>query len=95
MVNLENAKNELQTILDNHHEWLLIYALGKSFPLQNSEIELEFKQNKLLFSYLDDKGFQTWRIVEHKFEADKIFLNLSRNFDKEREKIRLVPRILS
>lgn len=95
MVNKENSQNELQKLLDEHHEWLLIHALGRSFPLKNSEIELEFAQNKLLFSYLDDKGFQTWRIIDYKLEAGEIRLNLSRNFDKEREKIRLVPRILA
>ena len=95
MVNPENSKNALQKILDEHHEWLLIHALGRSFPLKNLEIELEFAQNKLLFSYLDDKGFQTWRIIDYKLEAGEIRLNLSRNFDKEREKIRLVPRILA
>ena len=95
MVNLENSQIELQKRLDEHHEWLLIHALGRSFPLENAEIELELSNNKLLFSYLDDKGFQTWRIVEYEFESGEIRLKLSRNFDKEREKIRLVPRILA
>ncbi len=92
MVNSEDSQIELQTLLNEHHEWLLIHALGRSFPLQNTEIEIEFAQNKLLFSYLDDKGFQTWRVNDFKFEAGEIRLNLSRNFRKEHEKIRLVPR---
>jgi len=95
MVNPENSQNEIQKLLDEHHEWLLIHALGRSFPLEKSEIEFEFLQNKLLFSYLDDKGFQTWRVVDFEFESGEIRLNLSRNFDKEREKIRLVPRVLA
>ena len=95
MVNPENSQNEIQKLLDEHHEWLLIHALGRSFPLEKSEIEFEFLHNKLLFSYLDDKGFQTWRVVDFEFESGEIRLNLSRNFDKEREKIRLVPRVLA
>ena len=95
MVSSENSQNELQKLLDEHHEWLLIHALGRTFPIEKTEIEFEFTQNKLLFSYLDDQGFQTWRIIDYKFEAGEIRLNLSRNFDKEREKIRLVPRILA
>ncbi len=95
MNNLKNAQTELQTRLDAHGEWLLIHALGRSFPLKNTEIEFESAQNKLLFSYLDDRGFQTWRVVEYEFEAGEIRLNLSRNFGKEREKIRLVPRVLA
>lgn len=95
MVNLESSQIEIQKLLDEHHEWLLIHALGRSFPLEKSEIEIEFLQNKLLFSYLDDKGFQTWRVVDFEFESGEIRLNLSRNFDKEREKIRLVPRVLA
>lgn len=92
MIDLKKNQTALQISLNHHHEWLLLNSLGRSFPLKNSEIELEITQNKLLFSFLNDKGFQTWRIVEYKFEAGEIHLNLSRNFGKEREKFRLVPR---
>jgi hypothetical protein len=90
---LENTKDELQTRLDAQSEWLLIRASGRSFALQNREIELEQLSDKLLFGFLDDGGFQTWRVTDCKFESDGIYLRLSRNFNQETEKIRLVARV--
>ncbi|MBA2735808.1 MAG: hypothetical protein H0U50_03365, partial [Pyrinomonadaceae bacterium] len=90
---LENLQDELQTRLDAQTEWLLIRSSGRSFALQNSEIKLEFSNNKLLFGFLDDKGFQTWRITDCKFDGGETVLNLSRNFGRETEKIRLVSRV--
>lgn len=90
-----DSQNELQNLLAAHREWLLIYASGKSFALQNAEIEIVFERGKLLLSFLDDKGFQTWRVTEFKVKNAEILLNLTRNFEKEREKIRLVPRVLA
>ena len=58
---IENQLLEIQNFLELHNEFLLQYKFGKSFALQRPEIEIEFAQNKLLFSFLDDKGFQTWR----------------------------------
>jgi hypothetical protein len=85
----------LQNIINSHHEWLLIYVSGKSFSLKNSEIELEFTNNKLLFSFPADQGFQTWRVTDFKPKNNEIILDLTRNFEKEHIKIRLVPRILA
>ncbi len=93
MKNAENNKIELENLLGAHQEWLLIRASGKSFSLQNTEIEITFERHKLLFAFLDDRGFQTWRITDLKNKNQEILLNLSRNFEKEREKIRLVPRV--
>lgn len=95
MVISENSQIELQKLLDARHEWLLIHASGKSFSVQNKEIEITFERNKLLFGFIDDKGFQTWRITDFKTKNEEILLNLTRNFENEREKIRLVPRVLA
>lgn len=90
---MESVFIQLQNLLKAQHEWLLIDSKGKSFSLQNVEIELENFPNKLLFSFLDDKGFQTWRITDFNVKNNEIILKLTRNFEKEREKIRLVPRV--
>lgn len=88
-----NSLDEIQDLLDSQAEWLLIPALGKTFPLENTEIEITNEHDKILFGFLDDKGFQTWRVVEAKIEDEEILLDLSRNFGKERANFRLVPRI--
>src|SRR4051812_36849821 len=91
MQNSENLQDKLQNLLDAHHEWLLINAAGKSFAMQKSEIEITFERGKILFGYLDDKGFQTWRVADFYVKNGEILLNLTRNFERERAKIRLVP----
>jgi len=95
MENPEILNTEIQNLLDAHHEWLLIYASGESFALQRAEIEIEFERGRLLLGFLDDKGFQTWRVADFQTKNGEILLNLTRNFEKEREKIRLVPRTLA
>ena len=92
-MNLENDFAKLGELLKTHHEWLLVHSTGKSFALRADEIETELKQNKILLSFLDEKGFQTWRVVFFEQKGNEILFNLTRNFEREREKIRLVPRV--
>jgi hypothetical protein len=54
---LENTQNELQTRLDAQSEWLLIRASGKSFALQNAEIELQFGGRKTAFRIFERRRF--------------------------------------
>lgn len=93
MVNAENSRNEIQNRLDRQIEWLLIHSNGQTFSLKNTEIEIGFERGKILFGFPDDKGFQTWRVNNYKIESGGILLDLSRNFGKDTEKIKLVPRI--
>lgn len=90
---LENINDQIQNRLDAQTEWLLIRASGKSFALRNAEIELESSGDKLLFGFFDENGFQTWRVVDCELGTDEIQLRLSRNFNRETEKIRLVARV--
>ncbi len=92
-MNLESSFALIIEKLDSHNEWLLISASGKSFPLQRGEIELTFEREKIIFGFLNDAGFQIWRVADCRIETEKITLDLTRNFERELEKIRLVPRI--
>jgi hypothetical protein len=89
--------NELQeqfhALLKAYQEWLLIDASGKSFYLKSAEFEIEFAKNKWLFSFLSEKGFQTWCIVDFQIEDVEVLLELTRNFEREKTRIRLVPRV--
>ncbi|MDQ3063174.1 MAG: hypothetical protein M3R14_10005 [Acidobacteriota bacterium] len=91
-MNLESSFVEITKKLDSHNEWLLIGTSGKSFPLQRSEIEFTFEREKIIFGFLNDAGFQIWRLADCQIEKEKITLDLTRNFGRELEKIRLVPR---
>ena len=92
-MNLESSFAEITKKLDSHTEWLLIGASGKSFPVQRGEIEFTFEREKIIFGFLSDAGFQIWRVADCKIEPENITLDLTRNFERELEKIRLVPRI--
>lgn len=92
-MNPELAKPELERFFRSRGEWLLVDAAGKSFSLQAAEIEITLEREKLFFSFVGEKGFQTWRIAGYQFENEKIRLDLTRNFGRENEKISLVPRL--
>ncbi|MCU1288671.1 MAG: hypothetical protein JWN60_900 [Acidobacteria bacterium] len=91
----DETENDIKTRLKSFAEWLLIRSSGESFALRSAEIELESVNNKLLFSFLDHKGFQTWRVDGCAFKGTEIVLHLTRNFKKENQKVRLVPRVSS
>ncbi len=92
-MNVENDFAKLAELLKARHEWLLVNRAGKSFALAASEIEIELKSNKILVGFLDEKGFQTWRVAAFEQKGDEILLELKRNFERDKEKIRLVPRV--
>ncbi len=92
-MNLESDLKNLNEFLASNNEFLLINTNGKSFPLKKDEIEISLERGRILLSFLDDKGFQTWRIRNFKQEKSEIFLSLTRNFERENEKFRIVSRI--
>lgn len=92
-MNVENDFAILRELLESRNEWLLVDGSGKSFALARSEIELENERNKILLGFLNETGFQWWRVVAFERKNDEILLTVARNFDRAREKIRLVPRV--
>ena len=93
MKDLEAVFSRIKNLLESNIEWLLIHSSSQVFALQNNEIELDLQDKKILFSFLDEKGFQTWRIVHFAEEKNEVLLDLTRNFERENDKIRLIPRI--
>lgn len=95
-MNAEKTKNEIESRLGEHVEWLLLdSSSAKSFPLRSGELELFVEREKLFLEFVGDKGFETWRVAGYEFQNGKISLALTRNFQKENVKIQLVPRISS
>lgn len=95
MKELLELTNKLQDFFNLRNEWLLINQSEQTFLLAREEIEVEIVGNKILVSFLNEDGFQIWRIVEAEIEKEKIALGLTRNFGKETQKINLVPRALA
>lgn len=94
-MNSEIALAEIADILDSNNEWLIIHASGKSFALQNREIEITLERGKIILGLMDEKGFQLWRIAGYKIEKELLTLDVTRNFQRETDKIKFVPRISS
>ena len=93
MNDFQFSQKEISEFLASQTEWLLQYKFGKSFSLKSSEIEIDILQNRLLFGFLDDRGFQTWRVKNFEIKSEKLFLDLTRNFEKENENVILIPRV--
>ena len=93
MNKLEFSRQEITDFLDSQQEWILQYKAGKTFALKKAEIETEISNNKLLFGFLDEKGFQTWRVKNYEIKNGKLDLDLTRSFEKENRKVILIPRI--
>ena len=91
MVNID----ELCEIVASRHEWLLIREFGKTFPLENREIEIVVDGEKIHFGFLDDKGFHSWRLNGFSHESDGIKIDVAGAFAIKRETMRLVPRELA
>lgn len=84
--------NDLRELIDAHHEWLLIRASGRSFPLLGHEIEVSAAEERTLVGFLDDGGFHSWRLNEFKFNEGAIELDVAGPFARKRELLRIVPR---
>ena len=58
MVNAE----ELRELISVQKEWLLVRELGRAFPLEDDIIDISTEDGRLLFGFLDDSGWHSWRI---------------------------------
>jgi hypothetical protein len=83
-MNEENGFSQIIESLASSNEWLLIHSSGNAFALLRDEIELTFERGKILCGFTDDKGFQSWRVAGYKIELEKLTLDLTRNFGRER-----------
>ncbi|MBK6724120.1 MAG: hypothetical protein IPG58_12920 [Acidobacteria bacterium] len=84
--------DDLREAISSHHEWLLIRDLGRTFPLQKTEIDIIDDGEKLHFGFLDDKGFHSWRLNAFDHSDGEIAIDVAGAFAKKRETMRLVPR---
>ncbi len=83
---------DLREHIDAHFEWLLVRKDARAFALQNAEIELSYRDERIHVGFLDDRGFQTMRLNGYLVEDGEISLDVAGAFGRKREKMRLVPR---
>lgn len=92
-MNNETALAEITETLDSHNEWLITHASGKSFALQRKEIEITFERGKIMLGFLDETGFQLWRVAACKIEKGILILEVTRRFGRENDRLKFVSRI--
>ncbi|MFN0277077.1 MAG: hypothetical protein ACKVRN_00600 [Pyrinomonadaceae bacterium] len=85
--------DELREIVASRHEWLLVRELGKTFPLEKHEIEIDEDGRRAHFGFLDDKGFHSWRLNGFGHNDGEITIDVAGAFAKKQETMRLVPRV--
>lgn len=93
MVVTADSHSELEEKIAANIEWLLIRSNGRAFPLSANEIEIDLLEDRTQFGFVDDTGLHKWRLNGFAIEADGIALDVAGSFGKNRETIRLVPRI--
>ena len=89
--NLDQYK-EISDAIGASFEWLLVNEAGRTFPLNNTEIEIENGRGSLRFGYTDDKGFHLRRIVQFKENVGEIEITLVGSAKVKTETLRLIPR---
>ena len=91
-MNPETALAEITETLAAANEWLMVDASGKSFAVQKAEIEITRERGKIICGFLDERGFQLWRVTDYRIENKNLTLAVTRNFGRENDKIKFVPR---
>ncbi len=84
--------DELRELVAGHSEWLLVRELGRTFPLEQHEIEIASDGAKLHFGFLDDNGLHTWRLTGFASAGGEITIDVAGAFARKRETMRLIPR---
>ena len=87
--------DELRALIAGSHEWLLVRELGRTFPLESSEIDIAQNGDKTHFGFLDDRGFHSWRLNGYSLDDNGIAIDVAGAFARKRESMRLVPRALA
>ncbi len=82
----------LRELVAGHPEWLLVRELGRTFPLEQHEIEIAGDGPKLHFGFLDDNGLHTWRLNGFANVGGEITIDVAGAFARKRETMRLIPR---
>ncbi len=88
---LESAYEQITALFREHAEWLFV-SDGTVQPLRREEIELNFVQQKLMFSCWTEAGTRVWRVVGLDWNGQLLELKVSRRMGKEIALIQLIPR---
>ena len=86
------AQERIRQVIDLHFEWLLVPDDGNSFPINCTEIDIIDRDEKVLFGFVDDRGYHAWRLNDFSEAENGLKLDLAGAFGRKRTQFRLVPR---
>ena len=87
----ESAHEQITALFRQHAEWLFV-SDGVVQPLRREEIELNFVQQKLMFSCWTEEGTRVWRLIGWDWNGQLLELKVSRRMGAEVSLIELIPR---
>jgi len=91
MVDSFNHK-EISEAVASRFEWLLVNEAGRTFPLNNTEIEIETGRGSVRFGYTDDTGFHLRRIEQFRKNESELHFDVKGARQTNFETLRLIPR---
>ena len=84
--------DELIQLIQANYEWLLVRGDGRSFPVNADEVEVTRDGGRSRFAFVGDTGFNVYGLRSWSCDGNEVELEISTQFDRERETVRLVPR---
>jgi len=84
--------DEIVRRLSAHAEWLVVRENGDSSAVNANEIEIGLRHGRMLFGFLDDRGFRLFRMQSCRAGDNELAFDVTAQFGRTREIIRLVPR---
>ncbi len=91
---VEEAAARINELLAAHAEWFL-GALDESLrttQLRKDEIDVSIAQKRLMLSYWNEAGTIAWRITGWEWTGAKLLLDATRNLNRTRAVLEIIPR---
>lgn len=76
----------------SRREWLLVREDGRAFPLLSEEIDIAENGSKVLFSFPNETGYNTWRLNGWEEKGNELAVDVAGAFGRKRQILRLIPR---
>jgi hypothetical protein len=89
----EETGENLSGLINANFEWLLVRENGKTFPLRRTEMDIVRNRTKVFLEILDDNGSRSLRVRSFAVEGNELHLDVAAHFGRDKETIRLVPRV--
>src|SRR5438067_4752487 len=89
---VEDAARAIRALVVAQSEWFISENGCAPFEVNTNEFDFSVAHNRLIFSYWNEKGARTWRVISWSLSGEKLVLQASRRMGADVATIELVPR---